>query len=374
MAPNEKKMNDCLLVSEASNFRSIFTHKDSKHIVKNVVIPIVQRDYAQGRLSPDVNRIRTRFLQVLFEALSEGKKTTLDFIYGDVDESGRLIPLDGQQRLTTLFLLHYYIARHEGVDEEEQAFLRNFTYETRVSSREFCNHLLQFSPDFSQSNIAEQVRDEAWYLLEWENDPTVRSMLVMLDAIHNKFCVTSGLWNKLMSDNISFYFLPLSQMGVTDELYIKMNSRGKALTRFEHFKAEFELRLREVSPEKTSQIIRKIDREWTDILWPFRDSGTGDAQADLVTDDEFLRYVHFISDIISYRNGESEIVDEFDIIDKQFSKNCPFAIDNMIFLEKYFDIWKNMNVEEFFDSYVSNDGYAIGKICIDTPKNIFREC
>ena len=236
MATN--KMNDCLLVSEACNFHSIFSHTNSGYFVKKVVIPIVQRDYAQGRLSPNVNRIRTRFLQVLFEALTEDKKTTLDFIYGDVDDSGRLVPLDGQQRLTTLFLLHYYIARHEGIDEAKQVFLRNFTYETRVSSREFCEHLLLFTPDFSRPNIANQVRDEAWYLLEWENDPTVQAMLVMLDAIHEKFASANGVWEKLTGNAITFYFLPLNQMGITDELYIKMNSRGKLLTRFEQRKSQ----------------------------------------------------------------------------------------------------------------------------------------
>lgn len=371
MATNEQ--NESLLVSEASNFRSIFSHTDNGHTVKKVVIPLVQRDYAQGRQSPEVNRIRSRFLQVLFEALTEDKKTTLDFIYGNVDEDGRLIPLDGQQRLTTLFLLHYYIARHEAVDESEMAFLHNFTYETRVSSREFCENLLRFTPDFSLP-IAGQVRDEAWFLLEWENDPTVQSMLVMLDDIHNKFKGTSGLWEKLMGDNISFYFLPLSQMGVTDELYIKMNSRGKALTRFEHFKAELELHLKENGPMRARRVMSKIDREWTDLLWPFRDSGTGDIQADSITDDEFLRYVHFISDIISYESEEKEIDDEFEIIEKQFSKNCKDVAEHIKTLENYFDIWLDIDIEEFFDSYVSNDGYVSGKICIDTPKNIFKEC
>ena len=105
-----------MVVNKANNFRSIFNCKEDEIEVKGITIPIVQRDYAQGRTTAEVNRIRSRFLQVLFDALVNGKHTTLDFIYGNV-ENGQLIPLDGQQRLTTLFLLHYYIARHEGVNE-----------------------------------------------------------------------------------------------------------------------------------------------------------------------------------------------------------------------------------------------------------------
>lgn len=373
MATNEEK-NGCLLVSEATNYQGVFAASDNGTEITKIVIPIVQRDYAQGRVSPDVNRIRTRFLQVLYDALVNDKKTTLDFIYGNVDEKGELIPLDGQQRLTTLFLLHYYIAQHEKVDLEERAFLEKFTYKTRVSSRKFCEQLIRFTPDFEQDTLAEQIRDEAWFLMEWENDPTVQSMLVMLDAIHDKFRITEGLWRKLMGDNISFYFLPLSKMGVTDELYIKMNSRGKALTRFEHFKAELELKTKEVDQDLSKRIMRKIDREWTDILWPFRNSETDNAQANAITDDEFMRYIHFVSDIIRFQHGEQELTDEFEIIDKQFSKDCPIAKENLLLLEQMFDIWKGFDIDVFFDSFISEDGYAIGKIWTDNPKNIFREC
>lgn len=41
-------------------------------------------------------------------------------------------------------------------------------------------------------------------------------------------------------------------MGLTDELYIKMNSRGKPLTVFEHFKAELEREIRALD-EKNGQ-------------------------------------------------------------------------------------------------------------------------
>lgn len=366
-----------MVVNKADNFRSIFNWKDEETEVKGITIPIVQRDYAQGRTTAEVNRIRGRFLYVLYDALVNGKHTTLDFIYGNV-EKDQLIPLDGQQRLTTLYLLHYYIARHERVAEEEWSFLKHFTYETRVSSREFCQHLVKYTPDFSQNNLSEQIQDEAWFLLEWESDPTVHSMLVMLDAIHAKFNETDNLWPQLMGDAITFYFLPLgtgdNTINMTDELYIKMNSRGKALTNFEHFKAELELQMKGVDEETAKRIVGKIDREWSDLLWPFRNSETGNGQNDAITDDEFLRYMHFISDIISFKNGEPEISDEFEIIEKQFSIECPSAKENFLFMESMFDIWKGFDIEEFFNDFISNEGYAPKKINIDTPKNIFREC
>lgn len=364
-----------MVVSKADNFRSIFNWTENDIEVKGITIPIVQRDYAQGRTTAGVNRIRARFLQVLYDALVEGKNTTLDFIYGNVDEKGQLIPLDGQQRLTTLFLLHYYVALHENVAKEDYAFLLNFTYETRVSSREFCERLVKFSPDFSKDNLSDQIQDEAWFLLEWESDPTVLSMLVMLDAIHEKFKETNGLWEKLMGDAITFYFLPLDKMGLTDELYIKMNSRGKPLTRFEHFKAELELQIKAVSENLAKRICSKIDREWSDLLWPYRNSGTDDEQADMVTDDEFLRYIHFVSDLISYRNDELEIKDEFEIIEKHFSKGNPKAEENILLLENLFDIWtKVSDINNFFDDYFTQTDHASDKTKIDKQPNLFQDC
>lgn len=388
------------MITSAHNFRDIFSKKEADNIVKGIVIPIVQRDYAQGRQTQEVKRIRERFLNVLYDAVVNDKPTTLDFIYGNIEDN-KLIPLDGQQRLTTLYLLHYYIAKHEHIPTQEYDFLKEFTYKTRISSREFCEHLVSFEPDFSQASLSDQIKDQAWFLLEWENDPTVQAMLVMLDAIHEKFASTKGIWEKLTGDAITFYFLPLDQMGITDELYIKMNSRGKPLTPFEHFKAELELKMKEVSlsaygdeqiqiAKLAERISQKIDREWTDLLWPYRNSGTGNSCVDEITDDEFLRYIHFVSDIISYRNGNLEIEDDFAIIDQHFSSSCSTAKENMQLLERWFDlwVWKNQNKKElgklnvgtFFDSYISANGYQPLKISLekrdenDTLPDLFSEC
>ena len=94
--------------------------------IQEIEIPIIQRDYAQGRTFSNVQRIRNRFLEAIYDALTNHKRMTLDFVYGEI-ENKKFIPLDGQQRLTTLFLLHWYAAKKEYIKEEEYAFLYNFT-------------------------------------------------------------------------------------------------------------------------------------------------------------------------------------------------------------------------------------------------------
>ena len=352
-----------------SLFGSSFEFEDNTILLTKIEIPIIQRDYAQGRTNEDVNRIRERFLDALFQAIIEDRNITLDFVYGDVCTDGVLTPLDGQQRLTTLFLLHWYIAKKENIELAEYNFLNNFSYATRFSSRDFCQELVKYSPNFSNDELSVAIKDQAWYPYEWKNDPTIQSMLVMIDAIHKKFSNKAGLWQSLVTNkNISFYFLPLSEMGLTDDLYIKMNSRGKPLTHFEHFKAEFEEIIKNTSEELSKQINHKFDIEWTDMLFPFR----GDNN---IIDDEFMRYFHFISDIISYKAGVPIEKDEFKLAQILYSSENKNAKENILHLKSSFDCWLNLNILDFFETIFSKHTYETGKVKIYQEElNIFKEC
>ncbi len=352
-----------------SLFGSTFEFKGNSITLSRIEIPIIQRDYAQGRKNDEVNRIRERFLDALFEALVRKSHITLDFVYGDVSNDGVLTPLDGQQRLTTLFLLHWYIAKKENIDVSEYEFLNYFTYATRFSSRDFCQELVKYLPDFNDEKLSVAIKDQAWYPYEWKNDPTIQSMLVMIDAIHKKFNTQSGLWESLVTNKIiSFYFLPLSEMGLTDDLYIKMNSRGKPLTPFEHFKAEFEEIIKRISEELSKEINHKFDIDWTDMLFPFR----GDNN---IIDDKFMRYFHFISDIIAYKSGFELERDEFKVARLLYSNENDNAKDNILYLISSFDCWHKLDILKFFESTFAKNEYQPGKVKIyQDDLNIFKEC
>ena len=90
-------------------FETAFTDGQETVNLQKIIIPIIQRDYAQGRCDPDIDRVRDRFLTSLYNAIVN-EPITLDFVYGDIDANGIMTPLDGQQRLTTLFFLHLYAA------------------------------------------------------------------------------------------------------------------------------------------------------------------------------------------------------------------------------------------------------------------------
>ena len=314
--------------------------------VNKIIIPKLQRDYAQGRDTPEIRRVRERFLDALYKAVTTDENVTLDFVYGDLDDKGTLTPLDGQQRLTTLFLLHWYAAKKENVPPEETAFLKNFSYDTRPDAREFCNFLTDCAATFNEK-LSAAIENSAGFPLGWRKDPTVSSMLVMLDAIDEKFRGVENLWGKLKGGAISFYFLSIKEMGFTDELYITMNSRGKLLTDFEHFKAEFKRRLDELNRSLSDDIILKIDTDWTDLLWSYRDQGVN-------VDDGFLAYLAFLCDVILYRKGDTpqgKSRDPFDLLKEIF---CGDALANIKFIKDSFDHWCALAAQEKISDFFAD--------------------
>jgi hypothetical protein len=159
-----------------------------------VEIPILQRDYAQGRLDPrtkGMNRKGENFIRVLFNALREEKGLHMDIIYGSIEtrdddhpEEKTFIPLDGQQRLTTLWLLHWYLSQWEERSEEIAPLLQRFTYATRSTARDFCQRLcsLRLTRD-ELANPSEYFSEKMWFTSKYSYDPTIQAMLNMLNAI-----------------------------------------------------------------------------------------------------------------------------------------------------------------------------------------------
>ncbi|SHN33796.1 DUF262 domain-containing protein [Gracilibacillus kekensis] len=275
-----------------------------------IEIPIIQRDYAQGRL--DKIELRNEFLQAIKSALFENKPINLDFIYGSTT-NGILQPLDGQQRLTTLFLLHWYAAvKDKTLNEKNKEILSKFTYETRASSREFCQALIDQSIQNIDENttISLLIKDSNWYFLSWNHDPTIDGMLRTIDHIHTLFNDLPDLWELLVSDEniISFYHIELKNFGLSDDLYIKMNARGKALTSFENFKASFEKQISDkkwdVNKDFEETFSCKVDTKWTDLFWKHRSHRNGIDEAMI----RFFSSIAMISSAIEKTPNRTETI------------------------------------------------------------------
>lgn len=328
-----------------------------------IEIPKIQRDYAQGRKDKEIEKIADKFLEDLLNSIINSNELNLDFVYGKVEtdililldgqqsEIDILIPLDGQQRLTTLFLIHWYLALKENkLNDENKNTLLKFSYETRTSSQDFCKKLIEENINYSHDNktISDTIVDSKWYFLSWELDPTVSSILNMLDKIHNKFKdVKEELLERLITENnsiITFQFLPLEQFKLTDELYIKMNARGKPLTVFENFKANFSGYLKNIEQKS------KLDNEWLDIFWDLEKIKNGKIVTEKV-DEKFFNF---------FKNISLNFYVETNDIDKSF-------IENYDLFDIYERVYENKN-------YVDNIVNILDSLTeFNDEKNIFSD-
>lgn len=253
-----------------------------------IEIPIIQRDYAQGRNNTKAADVRKSLVENMIKAVKEDDKPLFfDFVYGRIDNN-KFIPFDGQQRLTTLFLFHKYVFEKcqsisSCIYKDHcvcKDILKRFSYATRQSSREFCEKLVdnQIIPN-SEKKLSDNIINQSWFFPDWKKDPTIVGMMTMLDEIHKQIkdeVNFNQLAEKLTSGcncPITFHFVDMGEHKLSDETYVKMNARGKTLTPFENFKASLEQHLDEKKQKLLLSRCRdNMDGIWLDMFWDVSNS------------------------------------------------------------------------------------------------------
>ena len=286
------------------NFRNLLEKEKYK-----IKIPVIQREYAQGRDTIKARTVRRKFIESVKKVLLNDESLNMDFIFG-VEEGKEFIPIDGQQRLTFLFLLHLYVYALKGETDKEKnvEFLKNFSYEIRSSSKEFVEKLVENIKDFSESiNSSEKlpsdwIKDQEWFLPGWDRDLTIKSMLTVLDDIHKEF---KGKENEIKIDNLSkitFKVIDIKEIGADEELYIKMNSTGRQLTEFEILKAKFIEFLNTKEMSNKGDFEKKINTKWMNIFWKkFKYSRNNYCEVD----NTMLNFFYYMVEMLVYETFDN---------------------------------------------------------------------
>lgn len=273
-------------------------------------IPVIQRDYVQG--ADRWKGKRNPFIDALLDSLENNTDCLLDFVYG-VDKTDGFIPLDGQQRLTSLNLLGWMLRQRSGISLPGDVRVE-LNYDTRDSSREFCAHLFdEYLPAGRQPS--EYLKKCIWYAEEWDFDPTIKAMLDMLDVIDAK--LDGRNINKMAerfftSSPIGFEMLDIKVENGEDDLYIKINARGKWLTDFEHWKASFIKFLEDNHPKLRGIFEDKIEHEWCDLFWHYALPKVDDnlildnveEESYPRIDEFFMRFFWFITNMLWAGNND----------------------------------------------------------------------
>lgn len=342
-----------------------------------IEIPRIQRDYVQGNNDEETKIIRDKLLKDIKESVesvnldneaveaSSFSQLDLNFVYGK-RQGEKFIPLDGQQRLTTLYLIYLYAYAMDSLsqadvdkDNEEkdtELFLR-FTYDTRISSRQFFECIAKNRKEIfaSGNRPSYEIKDSSWFLDGWKYDPTINSALVMLDEIAIQFKDVKMLKKRLNNKKkpLVFQFKDIEELGMEDSLYIKLNARGKVLSPFENFKSQLIGRIEKMDFNKSEDEEKKLkeeikmdfDGKWTDCIWKLKKMKTKDMSAGLEDkfDEVFLRLFEIIlmnkkiirSDNINIWWGREDV---YRAIDEEVVMDIKYILD---FMCRHIDIVTN---------------------------------
>jgi hypothetical protein len=382
-----------------------------------IEIPPIQRDYAQGRETGKIPRIRKKFINAILTALKNQEPLGLDFIYGKIygvrnEEEFRrnkhaiesllgsikdyantidlsltnfrleekcsaegtlvyLVPFDGQQRLTTLFLIHWYFFSKLNMRDELQILMR-FKYKTRKSSESFLHLLCNIGDLIFGEKLAEEIKNHEHFSNTWLDDPTVVSMLNVIDTIHeqakllsitecNEYCK-----RLIMDEIVHFDFLNLKNFNLADDLYVKMNARGKQLSDFENFKAWLFNRIENearYTAEKWESKTLKFEIAWNDIFWNAKDENTFDI------DEVYLNYfkLMYLIDLVKIievkgakfvESDQSRLIEAILTNSDEFDFEQSFKTTFFSDLDKYFNI---LNLFAGFESILESQNFFFSK-------------
>lgn len=244
--------------------------------VAGIRVPAIQREYVQGRNNAAGEKARKDFLPRIIDAArlssGDGIRKNLHFVYGLVDASDSyFMPLDGQQRLTTLFLLAW---SNGDVDRTWK-----FEYESRRAATTFIRELtahprVKNDVDLHEGLVA-SICNSDWFMPIWRKDETVSGMLKMLQTIDEYGVRCGDLDLRKVVFEVKIVDASDSSFG---QIFLKMNARGKPLTAWENIKAILDANITSEIESKCGfgriykdSWKRQIDGDWCEKIWKLCD-------------------------------------------------------------------------------------------------------
>lgn len=251
-----------------------------------IYVPEFQRNYLQGDDSNEsIKDKRNCLLDDIFNCIeSQSESINLGFIYGRVERLYKdklFYPYDGQQRLTTLYFLYLLIYFKFKNYDEIQSFKKKLSYQTRISTNRFIESFLYWILDSKEKvsiyndfwnkdgkDLKGFIMSQDWFMMtEWNYDVSIINMLSIIVEISGRIKKNlgdkTGIVNFIDKDEnnpFQFDFIYVDDISKSDDLYIKINARGKALSPFENLKSDIDKYWKD--EDKT-----KLDAEWTEYVW-----------------------------------------------------------------------------------------------------------
>ncbi len=318
------------------SLKELLTHNE----IDQVIIPEIQRDYVWQQVNVErlLSAIREHFskkerlefgayvnqelilepnlvsyLKKEYERLVYHVKIGFIYAYHDLEYAGKFFLIDGQQRLTSLYLLLLALYKKTGRGEEfRSVYFKNnqlrIDYKVREASHDFMvafvqNELVADSRDIKQNNA---------YYKNYDEDTTICNLIANYKHIQHRIAEMPD--NELQPFTyfieefveVNYFDTSLSEQG--EQLYLYMNSRGEDLSFQERIKSEIVLKESETDKKKAAG---HEWENWQNFFWQHRFYWTEKIRLQRENADvgfqEFLKW----ATILQIFNGDHKRPEEF---------------------------------------------------------------
>ncbi|GAA0753451.1 DUF262 domain-containing protein [Clostridium sartagoforme] len=333
-----------------------------------VRIPIIQRDYAQGRNNDKANEVRKNIIRDIVSCLeSSNKAIDFNFVYGNVSKDNIVFfPVDGQQRLTTLYLLHWFLAVC-GNKVNDFKRLKRFSYMTRNSASEFFDLLKETTDELltivkDNKDIRIEIENQPWYQIEWSNDPTVDAALTMLNDFSQIESLKNNAefyYNKLINDSSCITFSLILENADDAEnkaaqSYIRMNARGKTLEPFENLKAMIDSI--DEGIDSPTELIKSYDESHINALHKTADGGSLTEKTKSINKRSMNCFKNLYNLCCQLKDNNSIKKNEVEYISSMYEYSQNQNDENSIFFKFYFNLVQ-VTLDYYTKKYVDDEDY-----------------
>lgn len=330
---------------------------------RRIIIPDLQRDYCWGdennaKSTGEKGELVTDFINNLLEQFNEQHSTNdkgtlnLGLFYGYEVPADHIQLCDGQQRLTTLFLLVGMINKQ--TDKFRQHLISDFEYKhddkdpylnyaIRESSLYFLSDLVcQFF--IENKDTVDKIKFADWYFDDYNLDPSIQSMLKALDKIEKIISekepdlLEFGDW---LLNKVTFLYFDMENRKNGEETFVVINTTGEALSSTQNLKP-LVLHQKNGAFDNTTFKSREnsVDQCWEEIetwFWQKRRGENDTADAGFA---EFLRWISIIEQVdksVPEEEKTNSITKLIQLILQ--GKRCDFPYKEISF-ETIYSYWK----------------------------------
>ncbi len=256
--------------------------------LEQFVVPEIQRDYVWE--PSDVLDLLNYILEGYKGSVADKPYLGFIYAYNHPDYAYKYFLIDGQQRITTIFLLLLACYHRSGKPVPEyisDSQNLKLDYKVRQATRDFFRTLVNHCNEHRTDDF--NIKDQVWYHKEYDNDRTIQNIIRNYEEI-NEWLVESDIdlskFIKFVEDEVRISYFEVEDSRQGEDLYIYMNSRGRQLEPNETLKARF------LSTTDDKDTWGAKWEKWQDFFWKHKGAARADADAGF---NDFLRMVQVVN-------------------------------------------------------------------------------